>query len=334
MIPFLARRLAGTLLVLLSIAILTFFLIHEIPGSPWDRQAGRRALANSFVSQSAIDNLNRRFGLDLPLWQQFTRYLIGYETDDGWQCGYLCGHFGPSMFQQGRSIEEILFEPPENAGFWKSRFGYTLRLAGFALLITLIVGLPLGIYSAARRKSAFDVIASIFMAVGMSVPNFVLGLLLIIVFASNLHLINVRPDWNSLRDWIVPAVVLAITPTGMLARITRTAVLDVQHGDYVRTARSKGLDEPNVMIVHIIKNAAIPVLTHLGPVLFELIAASFVIEVMFGFPGFGREYFSAITRLDYPMIMALTLLYGVFIAIANLLTDVLYVALDPRIRID
>lgn len=242
MIPFLARRLAGTLLVLLSIAILTFFLIHEIPGSPWDRQAGRRALANSFVSQSAIDNLNRRFGLDLPLWQQFTRYLIGYETDDGWQCGYLCGHFGPSMFQQGRSIEEILFEPPENAGFWKSRFGYTLRLAGFALLITLIVGLPLGIYSAARRKSAFDVIASIFMAVGMSVPNFVLGLLLIIVFASNLHLINVRPDWNSLRDWIVPAVVLAITPTGMLARITRTAVLDVQHGDYVRTARSKGLD--------------------------------------------------------------------------------------------
>jgi ABC-type dipeptide/oligopeptide/nickel transport system permease component len=158
-------------------------------------------------------------------------------------------------------------------------------------------------------------------------------LLLIVIFASELHLIPVRPNWEEPKDWFVPALILAIAPAGILARMTRTAVLENLNADYVRTARAKGLDERGVLWGHILKNASIPLLTHLGPVMFELIAASFVIELMFSFPGFGQEYYRSITRLDYPVILALTLLYGALIAIANLGSDILYAVLDPRIRL-
>lgn len=333
MLTFLIRRLFWTIWVLLGVAILAFLLIHSVPGSPWDRQTGRRAMSNLMVTKNTMATLDRRFGLDRPLGEQFVRYLVGWKGKEGFECGFICGNMGPSMYQQGRTVSEILFEPPEGGTFRESRFGYTLRLAGLAFLFTLAVGLPLGVWSAVRRNTSFDIITSIFTAVGMSMPNFVLGFLVIVVFASTLHLMSVRPDWKSYQGWIIPTVVLAIGPIGMLTRMTRTAVLEAMHGDYVRTARSKGLDEGSILTVHILKNAAIPVLTHLGPVLFELIAASFVIEVMFGFPGFGREYYESVTRLDYSMIMALTLLYGIFVAFANLLTDILYVALDPRVRV-
>ncbi len=333
MLAYIVRRLFWTVWVLAGVSILAFLLIHNVPGSPWDPGSGQRAMTNLLVDDATQRTLNRRFGLDRPLLEQYVRYMLGWKGPHGFECGFLCGNMGPSMHQQGRTVYEILFDPPEQASAWDSRFGYTLRLAGLSFLITLVVGLPLGVWSAYRRNTPFDVITSLFMAVGMSMPNFVLGFLVIVLFASTLHLINVRPDWSNYRDWIAPAVVLSVAPIGMLARMARTAVLEAMRGDYVRTARSKGLDEPSILTIHIVKNAALPVLTHLGPVLFELIAASFVIEVMFGFPGFGREYYESITRLDYSMIMALTLLYGIFIAFANLVTDVLYVVLDPRIRI-
>lgn len=333
MLSYLIRRLLGTLLVLCGVAVLAFTLIHAIPGTPWDSNPQRRALSNARIDAMTMRYLDQRFGLDLPLPQQLFRYLIGWQGQDGFECGFICGNLGPSMFQRGRTIRQILFQPPENGSVWESRFGYTLRLAGLAFLLTLAVGLPVGIWGAVRRNSLFDLVSSLVMAVSMSIPNFVLGLLLIVLLASNLHWISVRPDWSDYRDWIVPATALALAPAGMLARVTRTAVLDALRGEYVRTARSKGLDEQTILTVHVLKNAAIPLLTHLGPVLFDLIAASFVVEVMFGFPGFGREYYESITRLDYSMMMSLTLLYGVFIAFANLLTDGLYAILDPRIRL-
>ena len=148
-----------------------------------------------------------------------------------------------------------------------------------------------------------------------------------------LHLISVRATWSKPQDWIIPVVVLALAPAGMLARITRSAVLEASHGDYVRTARSKGLTEPQIVTWHILKNASIPIVTYTGPLLVEFVAFSFVIEAMFGFPGFGREYYEAITNLDYPMIMAITMIYGVIIILANFVIDLLYGFLDPRIRI-
>ncbi|MFM8319982.1 MAG: ABC transporter permease [Chloroflexota bacterium] len=333
MLAYLVRRLIGTFFVLLGVALIAFLMVHAIPGSPWERDLSRRA-TSGFASDDAVTRtLDRRFGLDLPLWRQFTRFLVGDYGPDGFFCGYLCGNLGPSMTQRGRSVNEILFEAPEGHSRWDSRFGYTMRLAGLAMLMVVLVGLPAGVWSAMRRNSAFDLLGSLLMAAGMAVPNFVLGFLLIVLLASQLHLISVRPDWQDWRDWIAPAVILALGPGAMLGRLARTAMLDALQGEYVRTARAKGLAEGQVLTVHVLKNAAIPLLTHLGPVLFELFAASFVIEMMFGFPGFGREYYESVTRLDYPMILALTLLYGLFIALANLLTDLLYAVLDPRVRL-
>jgi oligopeptide transport system permease protein len=170
------------------------------------------------------------------------------------------------------------------------------------------------------------------MTMGMSIPSFVIGLLLLITLASGLGLISVIPNWSQPQAWIVPALVLAVAPMGTIARMTRTAVLEVMHRDYVRTARSKGLGEPAVISRHVFRNALIPVVTLLGPVLVELIASSFVIEAMFSFPGFGREYWLALVNLDYGMITGVTLLYAGLIVLVNLLVDMLYGVIDPRVR--
>jgi ABC-type dipeptide/oligopeptide/nickel transport system permease component len=333
MISYIARRLLWTLLVLLGVAILTYLLMYSIPGSPWD-SGGKHALTNMMIDPISIKALNHHYGLDQPLWRQFTRFMIGDFDDDGqFFCGLLCGRLGPSLSQRGRAVEDILFEAPEGKSGWNSRFGYTIRLAGLAFLMTVAIGLPLGVWAATHRNSPAERLSSLGIATGMSIPSFVLGLLLIVIFASELHLIPVRPNWEEPKDWFVPALILAIAPAGILARMTRTAVLENLNADYVRTARAKGLDERGVLWGHILKNASIPLLTHLGPVMFELIAASFVIELMFSFPGFGQEYYRSITRLDYPVILALTLLYGALIAIANLGSDILYAVLDPRIRL-
>lgn len=350
MFSYFLRRLFWTGFVLLGVAVITFLLMHSIPGTPWQR-LGPRAMQNVFISDATMRTLNQRYGLDLPLWRQFTRYMFGDVLSDGsFECGFICGHMGLSLRQLGRSVEEILFEPPENMGFWKSRFGYTLRLAGLAFLFTVALGLPLGIWSAiaggylsgvrspflggqANRFSRWlERLVALLLAVGNSIPNFIVGLLLIVLLGSRLHLISIIPTWDRWQSWLTPALILALAPTAMLARLTRAALLEAMQGDYVRTARSKGLDETSILWRHILQNAAAPILTHLGPLLFELFAASFVIEIMFGFPGFGQEYYRAVTQMDYPMIMGLTLLYGIFVALANLLADMLCAVLDPRIR--
>jgi oligopeptide transport system permease protein len=170
--------------------------------------------------------------------------------------------------------------------------------------------------------------------VGISVPSFVVAIFLIIIFASWLHWVSVIPkSWDSLRAWILPAVVLGFGTTAYTARLTRASMLEVLRQDYVRTARAKGLSERAVVIVHMLKNALIPVVTILGPALAALVTGSFIIETMFGFPGMGRAYVQAISQRDYSMIMVTTLIYALLVAVANLSVDIVYVFLDPRIRL-
>jgi oligopeptide transport system permease protein len=233
------------------------------------------------------------------------------------------------------TIQDILFKPPKGKAFWESRFGYSARLGVTALIVAVAIGLPIGIISALKQNSWIDYLSLFIATVGISVPNFVIAIFLIIIFASWLHLIPVVPkNWVSPNAWLLPAVVLGFGTLARTARLTRASMLEVMRQDYVRTARAKGLVERLVIVRHMLRNALIPVVTFLGPALAGLVTGSFIIETMFGFPGMGRAYVQAIGQRDYSMIMGTTVFYAILVALANLSVDFVYVFLDPRIRLE
>ena len=333
MAVFILRRLGWNVLVLFGVALTAFLLMHAIPDSPWNRTSGVRALKNIYLDENTLKALDRHFGLDKPLWRQFSAYILGdFDPEGHFVCGVVCGNFGPSYRQRGRSVQDILFSAPENGTLLQSRFAYSVRLALLALAVVATGGILSGSQAALRQNSLLDRTISFSATIGMSIPNFVLGLVLLIVLASGLGLITVRSNWSEARSWVVPVIVLAVAPAGLLSRLTRTSILDVLHEDYVRTAHSKGLTRQTVTNVHVLRNALVPLVAYLGPIFLELVAGSFVIEAMFGFPGMGREYWEAVVNLDYSMIMAVTLLDGAFLVLANLGVDILYAVVDPRIR--
>jgi oligopeptide transport system permease protein len=330
MTGFLIRRVVWMVPVLFTIALVTFALMHSAPGGPWDRDPGRRQ-----IDAATQARLNEQFGLDKPMWRQFVAYVLGDFNEDGkFVCGAVCGNLGPSYRQRGRSVQEILFSVPDGKPFWESRFGYSVRLGFFSLVLAIVVGIPAGIAAALKQNSLVDYACSLVANIGVSVPSFVIGIYLIIIFAVTLHWISVVPrSWTELKVWIVPALVLGFGTMALTARLTRSSMIEVMRQDYIRTARSKGLRESNVVRGHMVKNALIPVVTVLGPALAALVTGSFIIETMFAFPGIGREYVQAISNRDYSMILGTTLIYGVLIALANLSVDVIYSFLDPRIRL-
>jgi oligopeptide transport system permease protein len=331
MIRFIIRRLLWTIPVLLLITLVTFLLMHAAPGGPWDRDLNRRQL-----DLATQEKLNREFGLDKPMWRQYTAYVFGDFNPQGeFQCGAMCGNLGPSYRQRGRSVQEILFTPPEGKPIWESRFGYSVRLGLLALTIAILVGIPAGILAALRRNSWIDYLSALVANIGVSIPNFVIGIFLIIIFGVFLHWVSVVPrSWSSPKVWIIPALVLGFGTMAFTARLTRSAMLEVMDQDYIRTARSKGLDERTIINVHMLKNALIPVVTVLGPSLAGLVVGSFIIETMFSFPGIGREYVQAISNRDYSMILGTTLIYGLLITLSNMSVDIIYGFLDPRIRVE
>ena len=320
--------------LLAGVTLLTFLLMHAIPGTPWSNYTtSARMLPNLIPDEALQRQLNHRFGLDLPWWRQYTRYLIGDVNPDGsLLCGAICGNLGPSIQQRGRSVVDILFAPPAGLPFWKSRFGYSIRLVGLGALMAVGLGVPLGIVSGARPRSGLSHAISIGLATLISVPNFVLGLLAMVVLGSGLGLIRVLPDWNIPSHWLIPGSVLAVMPMASLARVTRAALMHVLNDDYVRTARAKGLTPARVMLVHVLRNALVPIITFVGPALMELFAGLFIVENLYAFPGFGRQYWESILALDYPMMMGLTLLYATGMLLVNGLAEVAGERLDPRLR--
>jgi oligopeptide transport system permease protein len=333
MIRFLLARLGRVIAVLLGATVITFLLMHAVPGNPWaDYSSSPRMMTGLPVDKPLQRELMRRFGLDLPLWRQFTRYIIGDVQDGRWECGAVCGNLGPSTRQRGRSVQEVLFEPPEGRGAWESRFGYSVRLVLLGSIIAVGLGIPLGLLSATRSRSAIGRAISVGLAALVSIPNFVLGLLGIILLASWLKLIPVLPDWGRPSHWVFPAIVLAAMPMASIARVTHATLVNTLSEDYVRTARAKGLTPARVLLVHVLRNALNPIITFLGPTCLEMFIGLIVVENLYAFPGFGREYADAILQLDYPMIMGLTLLYATGIALVQIGIEVLAEIVDPRLR--
>lgn len=334
MLSFVLQRVARVVLMLISVEVLIFLLVHAVPGGPWDSGTNQvKAMGNVFVDSATLESRAKYYGFDLPLWRQFTRYIIGDTHEkQGFVCGVVCGNLGPSTKRAGQSVQSILFEPLEGHSAWESRFGFTVRLVTYAFGLVIGLGLPLGVTSALWARSSFDRGVTAVLTALASMPVFVLGLLNIMIFASWLKWIKVLPDWSQPKYWIIPTLLLAVIPLANMTRLTRTAMLNAMSGDYIRTARAKGLRRLTVIWKHVLPNALITILTFLLPLFAELLAASFIIEGIFGFPGFGREFWEAIGNRDYSMIMGVALIYASAITLASLLLDMLYHLIDPRLR--
>ncbi|HEX6513849.1 MAG TPA: ABC transporter permease [Chloroflexota bacterium] len=283
---------------------MTFVLMHVVPGGPWDREKP--------LSPQAVANLNAKYHLDLPPAEQFLLYL--------WNA--LRGDFGPSYTHPDQSVSEII----------KAGLGITFQLGVFAFVFALLLGLPLGTIAALRHNRPGDYASMLVAVLGYSVPNFVLATFGIVLFAAVWHLLPTG-GWQSWKAWILPAVALGLGPAAAVARYTRSSMLDVVRQDYVRTARAKGIRELLLVRRHEIKNALLPVVTVLGPTIAYLVTGSFVVEEIFHIPGVGRNFVDSVLSRDYPMIMASVLLYAAAVAIANLLVDLSYAVLDPRVRL-
>ena len=303
MTVYLIRRLLWLVPVLLFVAAITFVLMHSVPGGPWDRDKP--------LPPTAVEQLNRKYGLDQPLWEQFGRYLLGL----------LQGDLGVSYRQSDRPVAEVI----------SGGIKVSATLGGLAMLLSAAVGVPLGVVAALRRNRALDYLSVSLATLGASTPNFVLGIVLIVIFASTFHLLPTI-GWGSWKQAIMPVLALSALPTAFLARITRASTLEVLQQDYVRTAWAKGLSVRAVVLRHVARNALIPVLTLAGPLAAALVTGSFIIESQFAIPGVGRAFVTAIFGRDYGVIMGVTLFYALVVATANLAVDLAYAAADPRIR--
>ena len=307
MFQYVVSRILWLIPTLLAMALVTFVVMHATPGSPLDPVAEG---ANP-LSPEAQKNLAELYGLDKPLPEQFAIFLGKAVRGD----------FGTSFVYRTRTVAEILSET----------FPVSLLLGALALALAIVGGLTLGILAAVYQNRMWDYVSVSLATVGVAVPNFVLAVFLIILFSFVVPLFPTG-GWNSPHDWVLPAVTLALAPMGIIARFTRASMLEVIRADFTLTARAKGLGERAVIFKHALKNAFIPVVTLLGPMFAAVGTGSFFVESIFRVPGMGRFFVLSMTGRDYPMIMAVILTYGAFLAVMNLVVDLLYGALDPRIR--
>jgi oligopeptide transport system permease protein len=300
---YIGRRLLWIIPVLFAVSVITFTLMHTVPGGPWDREKR--------LPQATVDRLNAKYGLDQPIYVQYVT----------WAGKFLQGDLGPSYEYTDRTVNDIVAD-----GIWT-----TVQLGLMAFALSVIVGIPLGIFAALGHNRAPDYLSTSVSIIGIASPVFVLAILLVVFFSVQLRWFPTG-GWKGPQYWVLPTIALAGFPIAVITRYTRASMLEVTRKDYIRTAQSKGLRNQAVVSRHMIRNALIPVVTILGPTLAFLVTGSFIIERIFGIPGIGQFYITAIGTRDYGLLMAMTMLYAFAIAFLNVIVDVLYAYIDPRIR--
>ncbi len=348
---YIIRRILYMLVVLLVVSVITFVLMHAVPGGPFTQEKPLPA--------ETIAILNQRYHLNDPLWKQYTDYvyntmiphltltppttsllddyLVSFNVGPVW---FRWMNFGPSYISRSRTVNDIFRDNLPISG----------QLGVMALAVAIVVGMPLGILAALRQNTVYDYTGMAVAIFGVSVPVIVLGPILVWIFgvwlkwlpvtgwgAKPPYFLGFLPNtigWAYFRYALMPAVALGLGSSAIIARLTRASLLQTVREDYIRTARAKGLPERTVITRHALKNSLIPVVTILGPLFAALVTGTFVTETIFGIPGMGRYFVTSITNRDYPVIMGTILLYAVFLVIANLLVDLTYAYLDPRIRYD
>jgi oligopeptide transport system permease protein len=303
MLEFLVKRFFLILATLFVLATITFFLLRVVPGGPFDSD---KALPPDIKA-----NVEAKFGLDKPLLEQYTNYLWGITRFD----------FGPSFKYIGRDVNEIILDT----------LPASLELGLYSLILALAIGLPLGIFSAYKQNTWFDFSAMFVAVAGISLPSYFVGAILIYVFSLKFNLLP-PALWDEWMHKILPTITLGTRPAALIARLTRASLLESIRSDYVRTARSKGLSESTVVLKHALRNSLIPVITLVGPLAAYVLTGTFVIEYIFAIPGMGKYFIDAVTNRDYPLVMGVTMVFGFMLTAANMLVDIAYVLIDPRIR--
>ena len=304
MLVFFLRRVLLGIPVLVAVATLTFLIMHWVPGGPFDSE--------KILPPEIIANIEAKYHLDEPIEIQYLLYLKQI----------MHGDLGPSYKYIGRDVSDIL----------RDTFPVSFTLGMCAVLVVLGLGIPTGVISAYWKNSLIDRSVLLFAAMGISVPSFVLGAVSIWIFSHHWHLLP-PALWEGPKYMILPAFALGAGFAGYIARVTRTTVLDVLASDYIRTARAKGLSEFKILLKHVLKNSIYPIVSVMGPLTAGLVTGSFVIEFIFSIPGMGRFFITAVTNRDYPLIMGVTLVYAVLIVIANIIVDMVYGWLDPRVSV-
>jgi ABC-type dipeptide/oligopeptide/nickel transport system permease component len=311
MLRYIANRLFWFVPTLLVITLLTFLILQATPGS------GVISSGAQIINQDVVEQLEAEYGLDQPLYRQFFNYIVNVVQGD----------FGTSFVYRPQSVGSII----------ERTFPISLQLGVYATVLAVTVGMALGVLSALHQNGPLDYFSVILAVIFYSLPNFVMGFVLILAFVVYLPRAGIELGFNvgglqSWQDWILPTVALAATPLATIARFTRSSVIEVLQSDYVRVARAKGLRENKVVTRHVLKNALIPIVTLIGPIFAAVATGSFFVEAVFNIPGMGRYYVESFVAKDQPMILAVTLIYAVILAGMNVLVDVLYGVIDPRIR--
>jgi oligopeptide transport system permease protein len=335
MIRFIVNRVLWLIPVVIVVAAVTFFLMYRAPVGPWDREKP--------LPPATVEQLNRKFNLDKPRWLNTNGFQS--QLDDGvrspltlgktlvdtqffhYLTNVFRGDLGPTYASRGsESVQELIGK----------RFPVSFKLGMVAVLFAIVVGIPLGLIAALKQNSTIDYACMFASTLGIAVPTFVSGLILLIFMSRLLHISPIRSpqEWQGAFStaYILPGIVLGLGTTAYVTRLTRASVLEIKGQDYIRTARAKGLGSSVVTRRHILRNALLPVITILGPAAADLITGSIIIETIFGAPGLGSTFVLSIGKRDYSTLVGVTIFYALLIAIANLLVDISYGVLDPRIR--
>lgn len=299
------KRFFMMIMTIIIIASLTFLLMHVIPGSPFDQDRS----FNVAVEQ----NLRSFYKLDQPLYVQYLNYMVSIFTLD----------FGPSISNPDTTVVQLI----------ERAFPISFELGIWAVLVAVISGISLGVFAALRHNGFIDYFAMGFAVLGISIPNFILATLLIQELSVNLGWFPAA-TWRTPMHMVLPIIALATTPMAIIARLTRSSMLETLTQDYIRTARAKGLSPWKVVVRHALRNALMPVVTLLGTLLASILTGTFVIEKIFAIPGMGRYFIDSISNRDYPVIMGTTVFYSAILVFLLFVVDMVYCLLDPRIRFD
>ncbi|MGL4628800.1 ABC transporter permease [Cetobacterium sp.] len=305
MLVYFFKRILTTICTLFLVITLTFFLMRLMPGGPFDGEKN--------IPPKIKIKLEEKFGLNKPLSQQYISYVKDLSKGD----------LGPSMKREGRSVNWII-------GY---SFPTSAKLGLVAVLISLTIGIALGILAALNFNRWPDSICMLLSTLGVTIPSFVVGVFLMYIFGVKLKMVPIvgLKTWDS---YILPSVALSGYSIAFIARLTRSKLVEVMKSDYIRTARAKGLSKTRIIIKHALRNTLIPIVTYLGPLVAGILTGSFVIEKIFAIPGLGSEFVTTITNRDYTVILGVTIFYSAFLMVCNLIVDLLYVVIDPRIKLD
>lgn len=305
MFVYILKRLGLAILTVWVVITVTFFVMHAVPGGPF--------LSEKAVTEAAQKALEAKYGLDKPLFEQYITYLRDIVTRFD---------FGPSLKLRGRQVIDIIGDGMKTS----------VKLGIIAACTSLIIGVVLGAVAALRRNKFIDKFIMVLTTAFVSMPSFIMGSLLLVIFAIALSVLPA--NGSTPAGLVLPIVTLALYPMAYITRLTRSSMLDVLGQDYIRTARAKGVSGMRVIFGHALKNALIPVITYFGPMLAYIVTGSLVVEQIFAVPGIGRAFVSSITGRDYPLIMGTTIILAALIVVMNLVSDILYKVVDPRINLE